>query len=168
MAPSSSKASVNKPHSLKKNLLLALKSSHLKLTHTRKDILQLMSGPHHPWTVEELFQELSKKKQANYDWSTIYRCLKKFVTAEIVTTFDLGDGQLRYELRDEADHHHHHIICRGCQSITAIETCVIAKLEKSIEKKGFTDLSHRLDFFGLCKECQKTENSGQKKAKAFN
>lgn len=112
-----------------------------------------MSGPHHAWTIEELFQTLNKKTNQTHDWSTIYRCLKKFEEIGLVTLFDLGDGQIRYELRDEHGHHHH-IICRECQDTTPIEDCNIAPLEKAIAKKGFRDLSHRLDFFGICPGCQ--------------
>jgi Fur family ferric uptake transcriptional regulator len=65
---------------------------------------------------------------------------------------------MRYELAENqaGDHHHHHLICKVCQRVEPVDACAVSKLEKNIVAEyGYADVSHRLEFFGVCPQCQK-------------
>lgn len=60
---------------------------------------------------------------------------------------------MRYECIFDR-HHHHHIVCRTCGKIENVEACILGELEKMLAQKGYTDLSHSLEFFGVCESCR--------------
>jgi Fur family ferric uptake transcriptional regulator len=67
----------------------------------------------------------------------------------------LGDGITRYELKGE--HHHHHVVCKRCKLVKPIDKCGITVIESWVKKMGYTDVAHRLEFFGICPHCQTAE-----------
>ena len=75
----------------------------------------------------------------------------------MVKRFDFGDGIARYELVAAGDDgHHHHLICTRCADVVELEDCFPIELEKTIAaRNGFKSITHKLEFFGLCPECQK-------------
>lgn len=88
------------------------------------------------------------------DLVTIYRILKKFEEFELVTRLEFGDGVARFELTLESGHHHHHVICRSCQKVEALHICDLDLHILAVEKMGYKQVNHRLDFFALCANCQ--------------
>jgi Fur family transcriptional regulator, ferric uptake regulator len=73
-----------------------------------------------------------------------------------VKRFDFGDGTARFELvHHDGDQHHHHLVCTGCSRVVEIEECFPEELEQKIASgNGFASISHKLEFFGICPECQ--------------
>ena len=90
------------------------------------------------------------------DLATVYRAMQLLESLEIVKRFDFGDGIARYELlRDGDDGHHHHLVCTRCAGIVEIEDCFSRELEEQVaSRNGFTAVTHRLEFFGVCPACQ--------------
>jgi Fur family transcriptional regulator, ferric uptake regulator len=158
-----------------------LKASGLKLTRPRLILLKAMVGFHSPFSTEQLYRatELpktskSRKKgpqqasdsRAELDLVTVYRSLATFSELGLVSKVDLGDGVVRYELSDPDGSHHHHVICTKCQGIQPldfieIEREIVAQ-EKKLRDLGYSGLSHRLEFFGLCLDCSRTSAGGRK------
>ena len=103
-----------------------LKRANLKVTHPRRVILNYLPKQSHPVTIKELYRSIKK----NCDWATIFRSLKKFEQARIVTRFEFGDKQSRYEL-NKIHSHHHHLICRLCHKIEEVPFCQIKVFEKN-------------------------------------
>lgn len=138
----------------KAKAIALLKEHHLKLTAPRKGIIALLMEQHGPFTIEELHQKMGalEAKEAP-DLATIYRTMTRFEELRIVNRCDFGDGTLRFELA-HLDHHHHHIVCRKCRIVTPLDPCTI-DLEALLPKNhGFQEVSHKLEFFGLCPKCQ--------------
>jgi Fur family ferric uptake transcriptional regulator len=108
-----------------------------------------------PFSAGEIFQDLCKKhRNENFDQVTVYRSLAAFQELGILGLCEFGDGTLRYEYRSIDGHsHHHHIICNECKRVEPIDFCVISGQEQLIEKLGFSNISHKLEFFGVCKKC---------------
>lgn len=133
-----------------------LRDANLKVTQPRLAILDLMIGEHGPFTTDELHAKLSTSKAGvACDVVTIYRCLAKFESLGLITRCDFGDGSVRYELRTK-DHHHHHIICRQCKRVEPLPTCPVEDNTIKLPKTGFRDVSHRLEFFGVCPDCNRS------------
>lgn len=133
-----------------------LRASGLKATPIRILLLERLAGEHKLLSVEEIHASL-KKGFANL--ATVYRSIRSFEEAGLVCSTELGDGVIRYELRSGAPeleaHHHHHLVCRICRDVKLVENCTIKKAPAWLKDLGYTEIDHRLDFFGVCPSCQK-------------
>ena len=139
-----------------KTLTAQLKAAKLSVTPTRLGILELLTESHRVWSIEQLLESLnqkSKNKKLSIVFTTVYRCLLKLEEAGLVLPADLGDGISRYEYNTCSEHHHHHIVCKECGSIEALDDCDVVILENAVKKMGYQNVSHRLEFSGICKNC---------------
>jgi Fur family transcriptional regulator, ferric uptake regulator len=130
-----------------------LRAESRKITGPRLAILRLLEREAHPLTVREIHELLPRLE---CDLATIYRSMHMLERLKMVQRFDFGDGTARFELiRTETNAHHHHLICTGCAKIVEIEECFVLELEKKIAQgSGFTEICHKLEFFGMCPSCQ--------------
>lgn len=128
----------------------ALKDQGLRLTSPRKMILEAALKSKKPFSAEVLFQAL--KNQA--DLATIYRNLTFFNEIGLISRVDIGGETAVYEVASkEEGHHHHYFVCRSCGKTEALESCSMVSVETALKKKGYRNLSHRLEFSGLCASC---------------
>ncbi|MGZ3809799.1 MAG: Fur family transcriptional regulator, partial [Bacteriovorax sp.] len=136
---------------LEEKTTLLLKDKSLSITAPRKTILALLLKEHGPFSAEEIFKKLPKN---TCDQATVYRCLNQFALAELVNISYLEKEMAHFEYNDP-DHHHHHIVCRVCKKIETFQDCLLDKLEATLIKKGYKNINHRLEFFGVCETCQR-------------
>ena len=125
-----------------------------KVTAPRQAILDFMRRHAHPLTIKEIFAALP---DGQCDLATIYRSMSLLVNMGMVKRFDFGDGSARYELVAEGDDgHHHHLICTRCAAVVEIAECLLGEIDHRIAADhGFKSVTHKLEFFGLCSDCQK-------------
>ena len=130
-----------------------LKGLARKVTGPRKALLDILDQEEHPLAIKELHARMPAER---CDLATVYRSIRMLEEAGLVSRFEFGDGVARYELVRAADHgHHHHLICRDCAKVVEIGDCFPAELEDRIASgNGFKSITHRLEFFGICPECQ--------------
>ena len=90
------------------------------------------------------------------DLATVYRSLHLLEGMGIVKRFDFGDRLARFELLSDGDDgHHHHLVCTRCSEVVEIDECSMRELETRIaSRNGFKAVTHKLEFFGICPECQ--------------
>jgi len=137
--------------------LKILKANGGRITPIRLAILKtFLRRPEHLLSAQEVLKQLKvlKPSPKTCDLVTVYRALEGFEKSGILASTDLGDGVKRFELAHE-NHHHHHIICNDCKSIQVIDECVVKPIESIIAKLGYTKISHRLEFSGVCTGCSK-------------
>jgi Fur family ferric uptake transcriptional regulator len=132
------------------NKLLKIKG--LSITAPRKMILGLLLKEHGPFSAEEIFKKLPTN---SCDQATVYRCLNQFIETQLVNTSYLEKEMAHFEFNDPL-HHHHHIICKICKKIDLLHECILDKIEATLVKNGYKDIQHRLEFFGICENCQNT------------
>lgn len=125
----------------------------MKLTSQRSQLLKILLNHPEPISADEIFKKFETKSDG-MDLVTIYRILKKFEEAGLVSRLEFGDGVARFELTLESGHHHHHVICRSCQRVEPLHICDLDPHIRMVEEMGYKQVSHRLDFFGLCSRCQ--------------
>jgi Fur family ferric uptake transcriptional regulator len=130
-----------------------VRAAGMKITQQRMQLLEILLHHPEPISADDIFQRFGKKS-AGMDLVTIYRILKKFEEVNLVTRLEFGDGIARFELTLESGHHHHHVICRNCQKVEPLHLCNLDVHLKTVEAMGYAQVSHRLDFFGLCSRCQ--------------
>lgn len=129
-----------------------LRGAGMKLTPQREQLLDILLHHPKPISADEIFK---KTKKSGTDLVTIYRSLKKFEEGGLVSRSEFGDGVARFELIIESGHHHHHVICRECQKVEPLHLCDLDPHLALVRKMGYADVSHRLDFFAVCADCQK-------------
>lgn len=129
-----------------------LRQKHLRITGPRRLILDLLTQEHGPFTVDEIH---ARVRHHGADRVTVYRCLATLAEIGLVRRCDFGDDKWRYEYSADPAHHHHHIICKTCRKVEIIDSCVAEDLTKLVAAKGYTDISHSLEFFGICRTCRK-------------
>lgn len=127
-----------------------LKDKKLSVTAPRKMILGLLIKEHGPFSAEDIFNKLPDN---SCDQVTIYRCLHQFVEVQLVSLINLEKDITHYEFNDP-NHHHHHIICKICKKIDSFNECVLSNIEMNLAKRGYKEIQHRLEFFGICGTCQ--------------
>ena len=118
-----------------------------RITSQREKILKKIKPQ--PQTVEEIHESLERQ----VDITSVYRTLDLFVDNRLVREIDFGDGKKRYELSED-DNHHHHLICENCGNIEDFKMEEEKILENAKTQTDFLIKKHRLEFFGICKNCQ--------------
>lgn len=130
-----------------------LKGVALKATPARMAVLDFLEIADKPLDIISIFENL-KKRKVNADIATIFRIINKFTDKGLTRKIEFQEGKFRYEISSSLDHHH--FVCENCGEIEDISDCNIEGLEKNIvEKKGLIIKKHSLEFFGLCKDCQR-------------
>lgn len=130
-----------------------LRGKSRKITGPRAAILEILRQHPHPFTNKEILAGLPK---GQCDLATIYRSMHLLEKMGMVKRFDFGDGVARFELMGEGDDgHHHHLVCTQCAEVVEIDDCFTAEVEQRIAAaNGFKAVTHKLEFFGICPECQ--------------
>jgi Fur family ferric uptake transcriptional regulator len=88
--------------------------------------------------------------------ATVYRTLDLLVASGLVHQRDFGEGFRRYEPAAPGQAHEH-CICSACGKVMEFSN---DRLERMIallaEEAEFRPHHHRLEVFGLCRECQQS------------
>ena len=130
-----------------------LKQVNLKVTPIRLAILKALENHENPTDVKFIFEYL-KRNRIKADQATVFRILKSLTSKSLIKTIHLNESKLRYEPSSRPDHHH--FVCEKCGAIEDVSDCNIFQIEKEIRrKKGVIINRHSLEFFGLCKDCQR-------------
>lgn len=138
---------------------------HLKVTKERSAVLRAFMESERHVTAEELHREM-KKKGSSIGLATIYRTLNLFCACGLAEQRQFGEGQARYELTFNVNHHDH-LVCTQCNRIIEFENLDIEKLQEKVAKKNnFTIYSHKLELYGLCSDCSKGPKKIQKITRA--
>ncbi len=119
----------------------------MRLTNPRKEVLELFISSRKLQTPQEIF-EIAKDKKIDIGLTTVYRMINALLEIGLARAYSIN-GELRYVFC--SPEHHHHLICLKCFKVKEIFNCPV----KDVKIEGFKVLSHQLDFFGICEECQK-------------
>ena len=122
-------------------------SKGVKLTEQRKIIARVMSeSSDHP-DVDELYNRVSKV-DPKISIATVYRTVKLFEEAGILTKHDFKGGKARYEAMIES--HHDHLIDIKSGEIIEFVDEEIEELQKKVAKKyGYKLVDHKLELYGV-------------------
>lgn len=145
-----------------KNALEKLKLKQIRITPQRHAILTYMFKTNSHPSADEIYRTL-EKDFPNMSVATVYNNLKVFLEAGLVEELLFGDNSSRYEIKNEP---HYHIICRNCGKIEDVFSSCLSDMEEKVsEQTGYIVDDHKVEFFGVCCECQK--NIAQKKSKNY-
>ncbi|NJR52916.1 MAG: transcriptional repressor [Leptolyngbyaceae cyanobacterium CSU_1_3] len=117
------------------------------------DILKILSKA---ISAQDLYIELRNRDQS-MGLATVYRALDSLKLDGMVQVRTLANGEAVYSLVQEDKHH---LTCLQCGNSIAIDECPVHTLEEELHKSHkFKVYYHMLEFFGLCTQCQKEDES---------
>ena len=135
-----------------------LKKNKCRITPQRKIILEILfNNQDILMTVDEICA-LSQKVNKDINTTTVYRNIELLDSLGLVYSMNVARQTSAYKLICH-HHHHHHLICSNCGKMKSIDYCPInPTLLNLVKEEGYVLKDHSLKLFGLCKDCQSSEN----------
>jgi Fur family ferric uptake transcriptional regulator len=131
-----------------------LKERGLKATSQRDEIARVFFGSRRHISVEELYHDV-RKVSARVGYATVYRTLRLLKECGLAAERHFNDGEARYERAEGEAQHHDHLICERCGRIVEFANLEIETLQEAVARKqGFVITRHRLELYGICRECR--------------
>jgi len=131
-----------------------LREQGLPVTHQREAVAQVVFQSAEHMSVEEIEDRL-RLGGDRIGKATIYRTLDLLVRSRLVVEHDFGEGFKRYEHRLSQDPMHEHLICLECGRVIEFESWAVQEVKAQVtQKHGFKAIRHKLEIYGLCRECQ--------------
>jgi len=88
---------------------------------------------------------------------TVYRNLELLSQVGMIQKLEYSGGEARY---DGVTDHHYHVRCNNCGRIDDIHSLSTDLIDKNInDLNGYEILGHRLEFLGICPNCQSYSSS---------
>lgn len=129
-----------------------LKSQSLKMTDQRRKILDIFLKVHRHMSVDDLYA-LVRKSDPAIGHATVFRTLKLLREAGLAKEMDAGD-KVRYE-HNYGREHHDHLVCIRCSKFIEVTDERMEGLQDALcRKKGFLPQWHKMEIFGVCRECR--------------
>jgi Fur family transcriptional regulator, peroxide stress response regulator len=140
-------------------ILTKLKARGHRITPQRLAVLRLLVESHGHPSVEDIFEKV-KVNFPTTSLATVYKTIAVMKELGEVLELEFSTGHNRYD--GSKPYPHPHLICVKCKRIVDPQLSSLTDLtQELVSDSGYTILSHRLDFFGICPECQegrKTES----------
>ena len=122
----------------------------VKLTEQRKIIAKIMSESNDHPNVDELYKRVSKI-DTKISIATVYRTVKLFEEAGILTKHEFKGGKARYEELNEG-HHDHLIDIKSGEIIEFVDNEIEELQKKVADKYGYNLVDHKLELYGVKKK----------------
>ena len=132
----------------------------LRMTHQREVILdELGKATSHP-TADSLYERV-KKRLPRISLATVYRNLEILSEVGLIRKLEISGRQKRFDWDLEQ---HDHIYCVQCYRVDNIEIKRDHKFSLPTEhERGYEIKGCRVEFFGICPQCQKKNERSEKK-----
>jgi Fur family transcriptional regulator, peroxide stress response regulator len=124
-----------------------------RITPQRIAILRiLVESPDHP-SVEDIYEKV-KVNFPTTSLATVYKTISVIKELGEVLELEFSNDHNRYD--GNKPYPHPHLMCVQCKRIVDPELSSLADLTQELTSdSGYRIISHRLDFYGICPECQR-------------
>jgi len=117
----------------------------------RERILELLGQTQTHPTADWLYHKL-KKEFPSLSLGTVYRNLNILVEQKLIEKLPFGSTHDRYEFKKNP---HYHLVCETCGSVEDFDMPHYTKINEQAQiMSGYEISRHRIEFFGICAECQ--------------
>ena len=131
-----------------------IKTKGLRNTPQRETVLNTFIATERHFSSDEL-HKIVKKQDRSIGYTTVYRTMKLLLECGLCEEIDFGDGTKRYEHK-YGHEHHDHLVCTKCGRFTEVVKPEIEKMQEKLAKeRGFKITHHKLQIFGICKNCKR-------------
>ena len=123
------------------------------MTPQRMVILKVLSeSDDHP-TVEQVYGQVRKDFPMT-SLATVYKTVSMLKEENEILEINFGSFSSRYDAAKPFPHPH--LICLQCQKIIDPEVQMFNEISGELKQKyGFQIVNLRVDYYGICPECQK-------------
>jgi len=143
-------------------MLSKLRQHDCRITPQRLAVLRILAASEGHPSVEKIYENV-RREFPTTSIATIYKTVHLLKQLNEVLELGFPDGSNRYD--GSKPFPHPHLICVRCQKILDPDLRSLEDMTAEVAKEtGFDILTHRLDFFGICSDCQKKENATRAKA----
>ena len=136
-------------------LVARLREQGHRLTPQRMAVLKTLVTNEEHLSVEQIYERV----RADFPMTslaTIYKTVA--VLKEMGEVLELGFSNDSSRYDGSKPYPHPHLICIKCKNIVDIDIATLDALSLKIaQKTGYRIVNHRLDFYGICPQCQEKE-----------
>ena len=139
---------------LMEKIIAKYKDMGLRLTPQRIAILKYLDGnTSHP-TADNIYRDV-KQTYPTLSFATVYNTLQTLREHGEVMEVTIDPLRKHYDPNTSP---HHHVICISCNDLwdVFVDYSDVLKLPSNVAK-GIKTVGVHVDFYGLCKNCQKEE-----------
>jgi Fur family peroxide stress response transcriptional regulator len=134
-------------------MISKMKERRLRLTPQRLAVVKILATSQEHLSVEGIYQRVKADFPVT-SLATIYKTINLLKNVGELMELGFVDDCNRYD--GARPFPHPHLICVRCRKILDPDISTLTELPKELEEKtGFQIINHRLDFFGICPECQR-------------
>lgn len=133
-------------------MLETLREHDFRITPQRIAVLRILALSHGHPSVEQIYEQV-KIDFPTTSLGTVYKTVTLLKELNEVLELAFPEGSNRYDGNNP--YPHPHLICTKCKKIMDPDLESLGGITKElISETGFQITSHRLDFFGICPDCQ--------------
>ncbi|MCL5023404.1 MAG: transcriptional repressor [Nitrospirae bacterium] len=130
-----------------------LREKGLRNTRQREVIFDAFFSADKHITVEGLFNFI-KRKNPGIGYATVHRNLTLLCQSGLADEIKIGTNKTRYEPKFGREHHDH-LICIKCGRFIEVTDGKIERLQdKLAEANEFIPVRHKLEIYGICRDCK--------------
>ncbi len=124
-----------------------------RLTHQRQILWDLIQDAPGHLDAKELFLK-AQARGLDVSLATVYRNLELFKELGFLEKRWFNENHRHFEVSQERKHFH--LLCTACGRVQEFKSKFLQALEEEIETKtGLKIEESQLNFYGLCRDCQK-------------
>ena len=133
------------------SIVQKIKENNQRLTPQRLAIVKILAQSEGHPSVERIYQQLSDDFPT-MSLATVYKTVSLVKDLGELLELGFSDGSNRYD--GNKPYPHPHVICVKCKKIIDPDLVGLEDIKEEVTvKTGFEIITHRLDFFGICREC---------------
>ncbi len=123
-----------------------------RITPQRLAILRVLANSEGHPSVEQIYARV-KTDFPTTSLATVYKNVSLMKSLGEVLELGFSDDSNRYD--GNKPYPHPHLVCTNCKKIIDPNLSMLQDLtQELVQETGFQILNHRMDFFGICPECQ--------------
>ena len=135
------------------HMLSKLRDGRQRITPQRMAILKILAKSEEHPSVEEIYKVIVNDFPTT-SLATVYKTITLLKELGEVLELEFSQGSNRYD--GSKPFPHPHVVCTKCKTIVDPDLESLSAMTTEVSKQtGFRVVNHRLDFYGLCPECQK-------------
>lgn len=133
-------------------MLAKLRGRQFRITPQRLAVVKVLAASvGHP-TVDQIYETV-RRDFPTTSIATVYKTVGLLKQIGELLEIGFPDGSNRYD--GNKPYPHPHVICTRCKKIIDPDLSGLEDMTREVAREtGFRVVTHRLDFFGLCRDCQ--------------
>jgi len=143
-------------HSIRFNeMMKKLKTKGCRLTPQRLAVVKILAASEEHLSADKIYERV-KPDFPSTSLATIYKTVTLLKKIGELMEIGFVDDSNRYD--GMRPYPHPHLICMKCKTMLDPDIPTLSELPKELaQKTGYQIVNHRLDFFGICPQCQRKE-----------